>query len=85
MTNYGIFGTGSVGQTIGSKLLELGHHVCLGARDAANEQATAWVNAAEAADAGGRARHGTFSDAAAFGELLINAMRPASRTWLARC
>ena len=55
MANYGIFGTGSVGQTIGSKLLELGHHVRLGARDATNEHATAWVKAAED---GGRRRAG---------------------------
>jgi len=73
MANYGIFGTGVVGQTIGSKLLELGHHVRLGSRDAANADAAAWVTAAEAADAGGRASQGTFSDAAAFGDVLINA------------
>jgi predicted dinucleotide-binding enzyme len=73
MANYGIFGTGVVGQTIGSKLLELGHHVRLGSRDAANADAAAWVTAAETADAGGRASQGTFSDAAAFGDVLINA------------
>lgn len=72
MANYGIFGTGVVGQTLGSKLLELGHHVRLGARDAANEHAAAWATAAQA-DADGRASHGTFSDAAAFGDVLINA------------
>jgi predicted dinucleotide-binding enzyme len=73
MANFGVFGTGVVGQTIGSKLLELGHHVRLGSRDAANTDAAAWVKAAEEADADGRASQGTFSDAAAFGDVLINA------------
>ncbi len=73
MANYGIFGTGFVGQTLGNKLLQLGHSVKMGTRDTANPDATAWVTAANAADAGGRASHGTFSDAAAFGDVLINA------------
>jgi predicted dinucleotide-binding enzyme len=64
----GIFGTGVVGQTVGAKLVELGHEVRLGSRDAANEKAVAW-----AATAGDRASNGTFADAAAFGELLVNA------------
>jgi len=73
MANYGVFGTGVVAQTLGSKLLELGHQVRLGSRDATNADAAAWVKAAESADAGGRASQGTFSDAAAFGDVLINA------------
>ena len=64
----GIFGTGEVGRTIGSRLVELGHEVCLGSRTADNEAATAWSE-----QAGERASHGTFADAAGFGELLVNA------------
>lgn len=64
----GVFGTGSVGRTLGSRFIELGHEVRLGSRTADNEAATAWAN-----DAGEAASHGTFADAAAFGELLVNA------------
>lgn len=63
----GVLGTGMVGQTIGSKLIELGHEVKLGSRTAANEKAGAWSD-----KAGSRASRGTFADAAAFGELLFN-------------
>jgi len=56
-----------VGQTIGKKLVELGHEVRMGAREAGNEKARQWVMAA-----GPRASHGTFSDAAAFGEVIFN-------------
>ena len=63
----GVLGTGIVGRTIGSKLVELGHHVSMGSRTADNEDASAWV-----AGASSSASSGTFSDAAAFGELLFN-------------
>src|SRR5262245_12772778 len=63
----GIFGTGMVGQTIGSKLVALGHEVKLGARSAQNEGAAKWVQAS-----GARATQGTFADAAAHGEILWN-------------
>jgi predicted dinucleotide-binding enzyme len=68
----GILGTGMVGQTIGTKLCALGHEVRLGARQAGNEKAAAWVKAA-----GGKASQGTFADAAAFGELLWNCTQGA--------
>jgi hypothetical protein len=61
----GVLGTGSVGTTIGSKLVELGHDVMLGSRTADNEAATSW-----AARSGGA--NGTFADAAAHGELVFN-------------
>ena len=63
----GVLGTGVVGQTIGTKLAQLEHEARMGARSADNEKATAWVNSA-----GVRASHGTFADAASFGELLFN-------------
>ncbi|GBD08865.1 hypothetical protein HRbin22_01108 [Candidatus Thermoflexus japonica] len=65
--NIGILGTGTVGQTIGSKLIQLGHEVRMGSRTAENEKAAQWVAAN-----GPRASHGTFADAAAFGEILFN-------------
>ena len=63
----GILGTGVVGQTIGTKLVSLGHDVKMGARAAANEKAEKWVK-----ENGARATHGTFADAAAFGEIVFN-------------
>lgn len=62
-----MLGTGTVGQTLATKLVELGHEVRMGSRDAANEKAREW-----AASAGENASAGTFADAAAFGELVLN-------------
>ena len=62
-----VLGTGMVGETIGSKLVALGHEVKMGSRSATNEKAAAWVK-----KAGAKASQGTFADAAAFGELLFN-------------
>lgn len=64
---FGILGTGVVGQTIGKKLVERGHDVRMGARDAGNAKAAGWVSTV-----GGRASHGTFADAAEFGEIVFN-------------
>jgi predicted dinucleotide-binding enzyme len=64
---FGVLGTGTVGQALASKLVSLGHLVCMGARSADNEKATAWADAA-----GPKASHGTFADAAAFGEMVLN-------------
>jgi predicted dinucleotide-binding enzyme len=63
----GVLGTGTVGTTIGTKLVSLGHEVRVGARDASNEKAAAW-----SAELGERAGHGTFREAAEFGELVFN-------------
>ncbi len=62
-----VLGTGMVGQTIGSKLVSLGHEVKMGSRSAGNEKAVAWAKTA-----GGGASEGTFADAASFGELVFN-------------
>lgn len=62
-----VLGTGMVGDTVGGKLVALGHEVKMGSRSATNEKAAAWVK-----KAGGKASQGTFADAAAFGELLFN-------------
>jgi 8-hydroxy-5-deazaflavin:NADPH oxidoreductase len=63
----GVLGTGMVGATIAKKLVTLGHEVVMGSRTADNERAVAW-----AGEAGPRATHGTFADAAAHGEIVFN-------------
>ena len=64
----GVLGTGIVGRTLGVKLVDLGHEVRMGSRQAGNENAVEWAQGA-----GEGASEGTFADAAEFGELLINA------------
>ena len=63
----GILGTGMVGSTLGSKLVQIGHEVKMGSRSANNEKAVEW-----AAKNGARASFGTFADAAEFGEVVFN-------------
>lgn len=64
----GIVGTGMVGQTIGAKLVSMGHDVMMGGREAGNEKVQAFV-----ARTGGKP--GSFADAAAFGEMVIHCTR----------
>ena len=68
-----VLGTGTVGQTLAGKLVELGHEVMMGSRQKGNEKALAWVDAA-----GSSASEGSFADAAAFGELVVNATAGAA-------
>ncbi|MBN2116025.1 MAG: NAD(P)-binding domain-containing protein [Anaerolineales bacterium] len=63
----GVLGSGVTGQTIGSRLLELGHEVMMGSRDEANPPAVAWAK-----EEGQHALYGTFMNAAAFGEIIFN-------------
>jgi hypothetical protein len=63
----GVLGTGMVGSTVGAKLVGLGHAVMMGSRTSGNEKAVAWAR-----EAGRGASHGTFADAAAFGEIVFN-------------
>lgn len=67
MSKIAVLGTGVVGDTIGSKLIELGHHVMMGSRNKDNEKALAFANKHQ-----GKATAGTFADAAAFGEIIFN-------------
>lgn len=64
--NIGILGTGMVGTTVGTKLIQLGHTVTIGSRSADNEKAAAWTK-----HHGAAASHGTFADAASFGEMVF--------------
>ena len=63
----GVLGTGMVGETIGSKLVTLGHQVMMGSRKTGNEKAVTWAKSA-----GTKASQGDFSDAATFGEIIFN-------------
>jgi len=62
----GILGTGDVGKALGRGFLTLGHSVMMGARDAANPKAAAWVQ-----QAGPKASAGTFAQAAQSGEVVV--------------
>ena len=64
----GVLGTGTVGRTLAGKLVEIGHEVRMGSREAGNEQAIEWVAAA-----GEAGSEGAFADAAQFAELVVNA------------
>jgi predicted dinucleotide-binding enzyme len=63
-----VLGTGSVGTTLGTVFVRAGPEVRMGSRSATNERAAAWV-----AEAGAGASAGTFADAAAYGEVVVNA------------
>ena len=80
----GILGTGIVGQTLGLKLVQLGHAVMLGTRDSAqlDEPKGRGPDARTLRDwlilTGTGARIGTFRDAAAYGDLVVNALSGAA-------
>jgi predicted dinucleotide-binding enzyme len=65
--NIAVLGTGAVGNAIATRLAGLGHHVVMGARAAGGEKALAWVAAA-----GEDASEGSFADAAAAGDIVVN-------------
>jgi predicted dinucleotide-binding enzyme len=67
MYNIAVLGTGNVGDTIGSKLIEVGHSVKMGSRTTDNIKANAFV-----AKHKENASAGTFEEAAAFGEIIFN-------------
>ena len=69
----GVLGTGTVGQALAAKLVELGHEVKMGSRQAGNEKAVEWAGAS-----GEAATEGSFADAAAFGDAVINATAGAA-------
>ena len=64
--NVGILGTGDVGKSLGRGFIAVGHSVTMGAREAANPKAAAWVK-----EAGPRASAGTFVQAARAGEVVV--------------
>lgn len=66
---YAVLGTGMVGVALATKLIELGHDVRMGAREAGNEKAAAW-----ATKNGPRASSGAMRDAAAWADRVILAV-----------
>jgi 8-hydroxy-5-deazaflavin:NADPH oxidoreductase len=64
---FGVLGTGMVGQAIATELVQLGHEVTMGSREAGNEKAVGWSQ-----EAGGNAAEGSFADAASAGEIVFN-------------
>lgn len=67
----GVLGTGVVGQTLGAKLVSMGHDVMMGGRSADNEKVQAF-----ATRTGGKV--GDFAAAAAFGEMVVHCTRGES-------
>lgn len=65
MVNVGILGSGEVGQSLGRGFLTLEHRVMLGSREAENSKGIAWAK-----QSGARATHGSFAQAAKFGEIV---------------
>jgi 8-hydroxy-5-deazaflavin:NADPH oxidoreductase len=71
-----IIGSGIVGQTLGKKLVELGHDVVLGTRDPNKlDEAKGWASSLGdwLTAVGNKATVATFAAAAAQGEIVINA------------
>ncbi|MFD9098068.1 NADPH-dependent F420 reductase [Streptomyces collinus] len=66
---YAVLGTGEVGRTLAGRLVELDYEVTLGSRSKDNPVAVEWATAA-----GGRAHAGTFADAAAGADVVVNAV-----------
>jgi predicted dinucleotide-binding enzyme len=79
----GVFGTGGVGRSMGAKLTELGHDVMIGTRNVektmARTDSDAYGNPSfsQWREKNRGVRLGTFAEAAAHGELLINATEGA--------
>jgi 8-hydroxy-5-deazaflavin:NADPH oxidoreductase len=79
-----VLGTGMVGQTLAAALVAKGHAVMIGTRDVAKSLATTAPNAfgmpafGEWHKSNKSIAVGTFKDAAAFGELIINASNGSS-------
>jgi predicted dinucleotide-binding enzyme len=64
----GVLGSGITAQTVGTKLIQLGHEVMLGSRDEANPPSVTWAKN----QSGQHALYGTFMNAASFGEIIFN-------------
>ncbi|HEV7621425.1 MAG TPA: NAD(P)-binding domain-containing protein [Flavisolibacter sp.] len=65
----GILGTGEVGNLIGSRLIENGHQVMMGGREAINQKGLNFVDKHSSENAS----YGTFAAASDFGEIIFNA------------
>jgi predicted dinucleotide-binding enzyme len=68
-----VLGTGMVGNTLATKLVQLGHQVMMGSRSAQSDAGQEWLKSV-----GGKAQIGTFADAAAFGEIVLDCTNGAN-------
>jgi len=68
-----VLGTGMVGNTLATKLVQIGHQVAMGSRDAKGAAAQEWLRSV-----GGKGQSATFADAAAFGEMVFNCTNGAN-------
>jgi 8-hydroxy-5-deazaflavin:NADPH oxidoreductase len=68
-----VLGTGMVGNTIATKLVQLGHQVMMGSRSANSEAGQQWLRSVA-----GNGQTGTFAGAAAFGELVFDCTNGAN-------
>jgi hypothetical protein len=69
----GVLGTGMVGNALATKLVRVGHQVMMGSRGADSEAGQKWLQSI-----GGKGQIGTFTDVAAFGELIISCTNGAN-------
>jgi predicted dinucleotide-binding enzyme len=67
--NIGILGTGDVGKVLAAGFKAVGHDVMIGTRDPASGRLTEWLG-----QSGRGVQAGTFSQAAAFGEVIVFAI-----------
>ena len=79
-----IIGTGVVGRTIASRLVELNHDIMMGTRNVSDKLAVKTIDEygtppfSEWLKTNSKVKLGTFADAAAFGEITINATHGSS-------
>ncbi|MDP1800732.1 MAG: NAD(P)-binding domain-containing protein [Bacteroidota bacterium] len=77
MKKIAILGTGTVGQTFAARLIGLGHEVMIGTRNVQEKLSAPGKDGGKNAfatwhEANPKAKLGTFAEAAAFGELILN-------------
>jgi predicted dinucleotide-binding enzyme len=68
-----VLGTGMVGNALATKLVQVGHQVMMGSRSANSSAGQEWLRSV-----GGKAQIGTFADAAAFGEVILDCTNGAN-------
>jgi predicted dinucleotide-binding enzyme len=68
-----VLGSGMVGNTIATKLVQVGHQVMMGSRTSKSEAGQEWLRSV-----GGKAQIGTFADAAGFGEIVFDCTNGAN-------
>jgi len=68
-----VLGTGPVGHALADRLLEVGHDVWMGSREATGEKPVAWADGHATGPHAGRAHAATFADAPSHAELIVNA------------